>query len=108
MSDTVITPGPTNSSDAADSSAKIDPKVIIYSTTWCAFCKTEEQYLQKLGVDYVKKDVEEDKEAYEELMGKIGGNFQGVPVTDISGGLVLGFDRMKIDSLLKEKQLISA
>ena len=36
-----------------------DAKVIIYSTTWCAFCKTEEQYLERLGVSYIKKDVEE-------------------------------------------------
>ena len=85
-----------------------DAKVIIYSTTWCAFCKTEEQYLQKLGVEYIKKDVEEDKTAYDELMEKIGGNFQGVPVTDISGSIVLGFDRAKIDSLLKEKELLPA
>lgn len=90
-----------------DQSGK-DPKVIIYSTTWCAFCKTEEQYLQKLGVDYIKKDVEEDKAAYEELMEKIGGNFQGVPVTDIAGEIVLGFNRPKIDETLKEKQLIAA
>ena len=85
-----------------------DSKVIIYSTTWCAFCKTEEQYLQKLGVNYVKKDVEEDKEAYEELMQKSGGNYMGVPVTDIAGDLVLGFDRHKIDDLLKAKDLIPA
>jgi glutaredoxin-like YruB-family protein len=88
--------------------ATTDPKVIIYSTTWCAFCKTEEQYLQKLGVEYVKKDVEEDKVAYEELMSKSGGAFQGVPVTDIAGELILGFDRAKIDATLKEKQLIAA
>jgi len=85
-----------------------DPKVIIYSTTWCAFCKTEEQYLQKLGVEYIKKDVEEDKVAYEELMSKNGGAFQGVPVTDIDGELILGFDRAKIDAALKGKQLIAA
>lgn len=85
-----------------------DAKVIIYSTTWCAFCKTEEQYLDRLGVGYVKKDIEEDKEAYEELMGKINGDFQGVPVTDIAGSLVLGFDRKKIDETLKEKQLVPA
>lgn len=85
-----------------------DPKVIIYSTTWCAFCKTEEQYLERLGVKYIKKDVEEDKEAYEELMEKIGGNFQGVPVTDIDGEIVLGFNRPKIDEALKAKQLIAA
>ncbi len=91
-----------------DKKTATDPKVIIYSTTWCAFCKTEEQYLQKLGVSYVKKDVEEDKEAYEELMSKSGGNFQGVPVTDIAGQLVLGFDRPKIDNLLKENNLTSS
>lgn len=85
-----------------------DAKVIIYSTTWCAFCKTEEQYLDRLGVGYIKKDIEEDKEAYEELMGKINGDFQGVPVTDIAGSLVLGFDRKKIDETLKEKQLVAA
>jgi glutaredoxin-like YruB-family protein len=78
-------------------------KIIIYSTTWCAFCKTEEQWLNKLGIAYVKKDIEEDKEAYDELMKKNGGVYQGVPVTDVDGDLVLGFDRMKLDSLIKEK-----
>jgi len=92
----------------SDATAASDNKVIIYSTTWCAFCKTEEQYLTKLGVSYVKKDIEEDKEAYEELMSKSNGGYQGVPVTDIAGDLVLGFDRAKIDTLLKEKQLVAA
>jgi len=96
-------------SDATKEETKAeDAKVIIYSTTWCAFCKTEEQYLKRLGVDYIKKDVEEDKDAYEELMKKNGGAFQGVPVTDIDGELVLGFDRAKIDATLKAKQLIAA
>ncbi len=80
-----------------------DSKIIIYSTTWCAFCKTEKQYLDKKGIAYVVKDIEEDKAAYEELMSKNGGAYQGVPVTDIAGSLVLGFDRFKIDDLIKEK-----
>lgn len=83
-------------------------KVIIYSTSWCAFCKTEKQYLEKLGVAYVDKNVEDDKAAYEELMGKIGGNFKGVPVTDIDGEVVLGFDRPKIDETLQKKGLVKA
>lgn len=82
-------------------------KVTIYSTTWCAFCKTEKQYLEKLGVAFVEKDIEADPAAHEELMGKIGGNFRGVPVTDIDGDLVLGFDRPKIDDLLKTKGLVA-
>lgn len=85
-----------------------DSQVTIYSTTWCAFCKTEQQYLEKLGVKYVKKDIEEDKAAYDELMGKIGGNFQGVPVTDIAGDVILGFNRPKIDEALKAKNLVVA
>lgn len=83
-------------------------KVTIYSTSWCAFCKTEKQYLDKLEVGYVEKNIEDDKEAYEELMGKIGGNFKGVPVTDIDGEVVLGFDRPKIDEALKKKGLVKA
>lgn len=83
-------------------------QVTIYSTTWCAFCKTEKQYLDKLGVAYVEKDIEADKDAYNELMGKNGGAFQGVPVTDIAGELVLGFDRAKIDTLLKSNSLVPA
>lgn len=84
------------------------PKVIIYSTTWCAFCKTEKQYLEKLGVPFVEKDVEVDKEAYEELMAKSDGGYQGVPVTDIAGEMVLGFNRPVIDQLIKEKGLLPA
>lgn len=93
---------------AAQNTAATDPKVIIYSTTWCAFCKTEKQYLDKKGVAYIEKDVEEDKAAYEELMSKNGGMFQGVPVTDIAGDLVLGFDRRKIDALIEQKGLLPA
>ena len=83
------------------------PDITIYSTSWCAFCHTEMQWLDKLGIPYVAKDVEADKEAYEELMGKIGGNFQGVPVTDIKGDIVLGFDRPKSQGAI-EKHAIQA
>lgn len=76
------------------------PQVIVYSTSWCAFCHTEMQWLDKLGIPYTAKDVEADKEAYEELMNKSGGNYQGVPVTDIAGDLVLGFDRPKLQATM--------
>ncbi len=82
-----------------------DPQVIIYSTTWCAFCKTEAQWLEHLGIPYVKKDIEEDKAAYDELMGKIDGNFMGVPVTDVAGEVILGFDRPKIQNALKSPNI---
>jgi len=71
-------------------------KIIIYNTSWCAFCHTEMQWLDKLGIPYESKDVEANKAAYEELMEKSGGAYSGVPVTDIGGDLVLGFDRPKL------------
>jgi len=81
-------------------------KVIVYSTPWCAFCKTEKQYLEHLGVTFVDKDIENDKVAFEELAKKTEGRTSGVPVTDIDGEIVYGFDRKKIDEVLRQKQLI--
>lgn len=84
-------------SDANNSS-----DITIYSTSWCAFCHTEMQWLDSLGIPYTAKDIEADKEAYEELMSKNDGNYQGVPVTDIKGDLVLGFDRPKLQEAMKK------
>lgn len=81
-------------------------KVTVYSTTWCAFCNTEKQWLDKLGVEYAAKDIEEDKAAYDELMEKIGGEFKGVPVTSIGDDVILGFDRPKLQEALKKNGLI--
>lgn len=83
-------------------------KVIIYSTTWCAFCKTEKQWLDSLGVGYTEKNVEEDEEANKELLEKLGGNFQGVPVTDIGGEMILGFDRPRLNAALEKNDLVAA
>lgn len=82
-----------------------DTSVIIYSTPWCAFCKTEKQYLEHLGVSFVAKDIEEDMAAKDELLAKTDGAM-GVPVTDIGGVVIRGFDRAKIDATLREKGLL--
>jgi len=80
--------------------------VTVYSTTWCAFCKTEKQWLDKLGVKYISKNIEEDEAANKELLEKLGGNFQGVPVTDIAGEIILGFDRPKLQKALETSELL--
>jgi len=82
--------------------------VIVYSTTWCAFCATEKQWLDKLGVKYVAKNIEEDEAAKNELLEKLGGNFQGVPVTDIAGEMILGFNRPALQTALDKNKLIPA
>lgn len=85
---------------------KSNSEVIIYKTSWCAFCHTEAQWLDSLGVKYVAKDIESDSSAYDELMKKTGGQSTGVPVTDIAGEIILGFDRPKLTSALHKNNLI--
>lgn len=81
--------------------------VTIYSAPWCAFCKTEKQYLEHLGVSFTTRDIEEDDGALAELLSKVGGETSSVPVTDIDGVIIRGFDRKKIDATLKEKGLVT-
>ena len=82
-------------------------QLTVYSTSWCAFCHTEMEWLKKLGVEYTAKDIEAEPAARDELLGKNGGNFQGVPVTDINGELILGFDRPKLEDALRRNGLIA-
>lgn len=79
-------------------------QVTIYSAPWCAFCKTEKEYLEHLGVAFTVRDIEEDSGAMEELVEKSGQ--QSVPVTDIDGIIIRGFDRAKIDATLRDKGLL--
>lgn len=77
--------------------------VTIYTASWCAFCHAAIQYLDKLGVQYEKRDVEEKREYAEEAVEKSGQ--MGIPVLDIGGDIVIGFDRPKIDATLKAHNL---
>lgn len=83
-----------------------DNQVIIYSAAWCAYCKTEKEYLDKLGVKYTVRDIDEDEGAMDELLAKVGDKSSSIPVTDIDGIIIRGFNRTKIDAALKEKGLI--
>lgn len=73
--------------------------VIIYTATWCAFCHAAKEYLDKLGVKYEDKDVESDPAFAKEATDKSGQ--RGIPVLDIDGTIIVGFDRQKIDAALK-------
>jgi glutaredoxin-like YruB-family protein len=79
-------------------------QVTIYSATWCAYCHAVKEYLDKKGVKYVDKDVEIDPEAGNEAIAKSGQ--RGIPVLDIKGTIIVGFDRMTIDKTLEDTNLI--
>lgn len=78
--------------------------VTVYSTTWCAFCHAAKQYFDKLGVKYEDKDVERDLVAANEAVTKSGQ--MGIPVIDINGTIIIGFDRPRIDAALRDNHLL--
>lgn len=78
--------------------------ITVYSASWCAFCHAAKDYLNKLGIPYIDKDVEKDTEAGKAAIEKSGQ--RGIPVLDINGTIIVGFDRPKIDHALKEAKLI--
>jgi glutaredoxin 3 len=82
----------------------MDAKVIIYSADWCAFCHAAKEYLDKLGVAYQDKDVESDPALAQESVEKSGQ--MGIPVIDIQGDIIVGFDRPKIDESLKKHKIV--
>lgn len=72
--------------------------ITIYTATWCGFCHTAKDYFDKLGVNYTDKDVESDPQYMSEAVAKSGQ--RGIPVIDIDGKIIIGFDRPKIDAAL--------
>ncbi len=78
--------------------------ITIYSATWCGFCHAAKAYLDKLGVKYEDKDIEKNPEYAAECVQKSGQ--MGIPVLDFDGTIIIGFDRPKIDLILRENKLI--
>lgn len=73
--------------------------VKIYSTPTCVYCKMAKEFFQKNNIEFQDLDVGEDAKAREEMINK--SQQMGVPVIDIDGQIVIGFDQRKIEELLK-------
>ena len=81
------------------------PVVTIYGTSWCGACKAARQYFTSRKIPFADKDVEKDADAARELAtkaAKMGIPTDRVPVIDVRGRLLLGFDRARIETLLGE------
>jgi len=73
--------------------------VIIYTADWCAFCHAAKDYMDKKGIKYEDRNVEKDQHYAQEAVEKSGQ--MGIPVLDIDGTIIVGFDRLKIDAALQ-------
>jgi len=75
------------------------PNVKVYSTPTCPYCIRAKDYLKNKNIAFQNIDVSEDPEAAEEMV-RISGQM-GVPVIVIDDQVVIGFDKARINSLLK-------
>jgi len=80
---------------------KEQPMIRIFSTPSCPYCVNLKQYLTEKGFKYEDIDVAENKEAAQEMIDK--SKQMGVPVSEINGEIVIGFDKDKINRLLDIK-----
>ncbi len=78
--------------------AKPQPKVIVFSTPTCSFCTAAKHYFRQQGIKFRDVDVSRDAAAARDMVRRSGQ--QGVPVIDIGGKIIVGFDRNKINQLL--------
>jgi glutaredoxin-like YruB-family protein len=73
-------------------------KVEIYSTPTCTYCAHAKDYFKKNGVAYTEYNVATDTAKRSEMLEKSGQ--MGVPVIDIDGSIVVGYDEKIIADLL--------
>ncbi len=73
-------------------------RVLVFTTPTCPWCTRAKSYLRSRGVRFREVDVARDPAAARDLMRRTGQ--MGVPVVEIDGKPVVGFDQAKIDRLL--------
>ena len=74
-------------------------KVTIYTTPSCVYCKMAKDFFSKNSVEYEEKNVATDVVARDLMIQKSGQ--MGVPVIEVDGKIIIGFDKVKIDEYLK-------
>ena len=73
-------------------------KVTIYTTATCPYCKQVKKFLDENNIDYENVDVGKDRDRAKEMVDKSGQ--MGVPVVDIDGEIIVGFDKPAIKKAL--------
>jgi mycoredoxin len=85
-----------------------DDTVIMYSTSWCYWCKKAKEFLTDNNIQYIEKDLESTK-SYKELIEyatsiKYKGNLNVVPLFIVRGKIILGFQPLEILNTLERKE----
>lgn len=75
-----------------------NPTVKIYTTPTCAFCHAAKEFFREHNIKFEEFNVATDTKARDEMIKKSGQ--LGVPVIDVGGKFIIGFNRMKLAELL--------
>lgn len=79
------------------------PAVIIYGASWCGPCHQAAAYLKQKGVAFVEHDIEQDSAKQREMQAKLakaGMRGGSIPVLDVRGRILIGFDARAVDQAL--------
>jgi len=80
-------------------------RAVLYTDTMCPICALMEEFLVERGVEYTKINVDEDPEGKKAFL-KLG--YDNLPVLDIEGATILGYDTEAIENALKGKRKTQA
>jgi len=73
--------------------------VTLYSTPSCVYCRMVKDYFRQGGVPFTEYNVASDRAKADEMVRKSGQ--MGVPVIDINGSVIIGFNKPEIDRALR-------
>ncbi|MBI2044256.1 glutathione S-transferase N-terminal domain-containing protein [Candidatus Pacearchaeota archaeon] len=73
--------------------------IIVYTTKDCPWCKMAKEFLKSNNISYKEMDVGKNEKAAQEMVRKSG--HMGVPVIDVNGNIIIGFDEEKLRKTLK-------
>lgn len=76
----------------------MDKNVKVYSTPTCPWCVRAKQFLKDSNIPFEDIDVSSNQLAAQEMVQRSGQ--MGVPVLDINGQIIVGFDKERINSAL--------
>jgi glutaredoxin-like YruB-family protein len=74
-------------------------EVVVYTTSWCGWCRKTVAYLTEQGVAFENRDIEAEDMWREELLEKTGAT--SIPVVEIDGQIIRGYDPGRMAQLLR-------
>jgi glutaredoxin len=98
-----VAPG-RNGTVTIDSRSLRDVKVVMYSTSWCPYCKQARSFINVLpGVRLTEHDIESSKIWNQEMLSKSGGS-KGVPLIEVEGTIIKGYNPSAISAAVSKAQ----